>query len=315
MASINSITLLQGLGINLLNLANNHILDMGSSGLESTIQVCKDNCLNYFGAGKNLKDASTPYIYIDQKNRQKVAFLGFSEREFSAATDHLPGASPFDLVDSHYQIKKTAEENDHVIVIYHGGNEYYPLPSPYLKKKCKFLIDSGADTVICHHTHVVSGYEVYKEKPIFYGIGNLLFDLPGKNNIDWHIGIFVSLTINNDGINYEIIPFYQFWEDKSLSLLDSNEKKIYLSEMEKLSIIIKDDEKLKISWETFCENKAKQYLSFSLGFNRFERILLRFGIWPFWKIQKRNLTHLLNVIACDSHREAMELILWNQLKQ
>ena len=67
-----------------------------------------------------------------------------------------------------------------VVVIYHGGNEYYPLPRPELKKTFHFLADIGADAVVGHHTHVFSGYEMYNGIPLVYSLGNFFFPLEGE---------------------------------------------------------------------------------------------------------------------------------------
>ena len=71
------------------------------------------------------------------------------------------GANPIDIIDNAAQIKKAKKECDFVIVIAHGGHEYYNLPSPRMQKLYRFFAENGADIVIGHHTHCVSGHAIH----------------------------------------------------------------------------------------------------------------------------------------------------------
>lgn len=106
-----------------------------------------------------------------------------------------PGSAPIDLVDNYQQITAAKKLADVVIVTIHGGNEYFPYPRPGLRKMCRHFIDLGVDAVICHHPHVPGAYEVYEGKPIYYSIGNLVFDqnLPKPG---WEEGYFVELKFD-----------------------------------------------------------------------------------------------------------------------
>ena len=91
------------------------------------------------------------------------------------------GASGYDPVNAYYEaIQALRPKVDWLIVLYHGGNEYYSLPRPGLKKDFHYLADLGADLVVGHHTHVISGYEIYNGKPLIYSLGNFFF--PYKEN-------------------------------------------------------------------------------------------------------------------------------------
>jgi poly-gamma-glutamate capsule biosynthesis protein CapA/YwtB (metallophosphatase superfamily) len=75
-----------------------------------------------------------------------------------------------DIIDNANQIKEAKATHDKVIVIVHGGHEYYNLPSPRMQKQYRFYADQGADFVVGHHTHCISGYEVYNGVPIYYSL-------------------------------------------------------------------------------------------------------------------------------------------------
>lgn len=80
--------------------------------------------------------------------------------------------------------------------MFHGGVEHYNLPSPEIKQLHRFFIEAGADAVVNHHQHCFSGYEVYKSRPIFYGIGNFLFDDARKIDSPWNYVYIVELRLN-----------------------------------------------------------------------------------------------------------------------
>ena len=104
-----------------------------------------------------------------------IFIFNFCENEWSIAESDNPGANPMDIIDNANQIKYARELADYVIVIVHGGHEYYNLPSPRMQKQYRFYADQGADIVVGHHTHCISGNEVYKGVPIYYSLGNFIF--------------------------------------------------------------------------------------------------------------------------------------------
>lgn len=144
--------------------------------------------------GPNIKEATKPLIVT--VNDLRVAILNFAENEWSTAGPDKAGASLLDLIDNYYRIHEAKQKADFLLVILHGGNEYYPFPSPRMKKTCRYFVDIGANAVICHHTHVPSGLEIYQDAPIVYSTGNLLFDWPERKPEDWCKGYIIELIIN-----------------------------------------------------------------------------------------------------------------------
>ena len=176
-------------GISLVTLANNHIFDYGEVGLKDTIDVLEANQIAYVGAGDCNKKARKPYVF--EKNNKKLSIFSIAENEWSTTLGNRYGANPLNEIENYYDIVTAKKTSDFVLVIVHGGLEYYHLPSPRIKKLFRFFIDVGADAVISHHTHYYSGYEIYKNKPIVYGLGNFIFDLPDEIG-DWHKGIIAK---------------------------------------------------------------------------------------------------------------------------
>ena len=71
--------------------------------------------------------------------------------------------------------------------------------------RVKKFIDYGADIVVGSHTHVTEGVEVYKNKPIFYNLGNFIFD---QSNVDTHQAMFLELELINDTCEVTVYPIY-----------------------------------------------------------------------------------------------------------
>lgn len=304
-ADPNDVEVLTELGINVASLANNHILDRGKSGLLDTIANCERRKIKVVGAGKNIHEASKGLIL--KEKGVSIGLLSITENEFSVASQNQAGANPFDLINNTYQISTLKQAADFVFVIYHGGNEYYPLPSPRVKKTLRYFVDCGADAIISHHTHIVSGMEFYKGAPIFYGLGNFLFDSAKDRPAEWYSGVMVHLSVSNKGIEYhQVIPVFHSKGKTRIEILEGESKDRLLEEFKRLSAIIDDQEKLELEWQGFCRKSRKTYLSNFFGFGRVERLLYkRFSFWPFWKVSARRIKTIRNYIKCEAHQDVL----------
>ena len=169
-----SADVLRALGVDAVTLANNHILDHGVQGLNSTWSALDQAGIRHFGAGNTLAESAEPYIA--KVGEKRIGVYGCAEHEFSIASPDNPGANPFDPLDSFDHVAELARHCDGVIVLYHGGIEYYRYPSPYLQKVCRKFIEKGASLVICQHSHCVGCEERYRQGVILYGQGNFLLD-------------------------------------------------------------------------------------------------------------------------------------------
>ncbi|MEZ4629095.1 MAG: CapA family protein, partial [Eubacteriales bacterium] len=156
-------------------LCNNHILDYGAKGLSSTRAALKAKGVASFGAGEDLDEADQPHFFV--KKGVRVGVYAVSEHEFSTATDRKPGANPLDLVNIGDRIREIKSSCDRLIVLYHGGREGYPYPSPDVQKVCRKIAECGASLVICQHSHCVGSSERWDNTTIVYGQGNFIFDV------------------------------------------------------------------------------------------------------------------------------------------
>ena len=292
---------------NLVTLSNNHILDQAASGLVSTIQLCKKNDIDYIGAGKNLEEASK--ILFKQIKNKRIAFLNFSENEFSSAEIDQAGSNPLNLVKNYYNIKSARDQADFVVAIIHGGHEGYSLPSPRMVESYRFFIDAGADVVVGHHTHCFSGYEKYNEGYIFYSLGNFIFDWKGMRNSDWNYGYAVNFFIDEKQISFDIIPYKQCDKKPGVFLLDNSEKQIFNNKLKSLNNTISEDNLLVREWNIFSKKRRESYLiNFEACNSRIYKSLRYRKLIPGFLSRKKRLSYL-NLIRCESHRDLSILCL------
>lgn len=273
-------------------LANNHILDHSADGLESTVSLLKANNIDYIGAGEDVFSASKPYI-IEQDGK-KVGIYNCAEHEFSIATESTAGANPFDALESLDHIANLKKECDYVIVLYHGGREYYRYPSPNLQKVCRKICDKGADLVICQHSHCVGCKEEYKDSTIVYGQGNFCFDK--HSNEFWNSAILVKVVIDEE-IIVEYIPMAK---NNGRILLASDDGVI--NGFVQRSENIKKDGFVVEEYEKLSDSVYNYYVSRMLG----ESLIFKIKNKLSGHRLKRKVKHknvLINFIECEAHRE------------
>src|SRR5690554_3036512 len=216
-----TLEVLKALRIDAVTLANNHLLDYDEKGVKDTLEFCENNKIQTVGAGMNLKEASKTK-YFDTKEG-KIALVNFAENEWSSATEETAGANPMDIIDNTNQIKEAKKNADFVFVIIHGGHEYYNLPSPRMQKQYRFYAEQGADIVIGHHTHCISGNEIHAGVPIYYSLGNFLFTSSSTYE-DWYVGLVLEININKGKLQCNLHPIQQEKETFALNILTGKSK-------------------------------------------------------------------------------------------
>jgi len=309
--NLQSLISLKELGFDLLTLANNHILDYSQDGVLDTIRNAHGVGLETVGAGENLEIASRPYIV--NLDNQSVGILNMAENEFCGATIHTAGAFTFDLISILTIIKNIRSTVDKVILIYHGGREHYNLPTPEIRRRFRFLIDSGVDAIVAHHTHCIGGFEYYKDKPIVYSLGNFLFDYKVKyQKGEWIYGYCVKLSsLDKDSpFKIDFIPHMQGEKsDFRLRLLIGEEKNLVLDKIYGLNKIIKDDDKFFQSWYSYLISQRTFYLSSLMIKNKYLRYLFMLRFLPSGFLYSRHNRLVLNLIRCETHHEILKNIL------
>ncbi len=167
------------LGVDVAQLANNHVFDFGRQAMLDTFQTLTDAGIPYVGAGKNLEEAMTPF-YTEIQGK-KIAIVAASRAEKYRMTPQATEADPgilrcYDTELFKQEIREARANADIVIAVVHWGKEGSNYPEEVQEITGKEYIDEGADIIIGGHSHRLGGVEFYKNKPIFYSLGNFWFD-------------------------------------------------------------------------------------------------------------------------------------------
>jgi len=152
--------------------------------------------------------------------------------------------------------------------------------------------------VIGSHTHVPQGYEIYKESPILYSLGNFLFPWPfPSTNEFWYRGIAVKLTFKNSKVAaLDITPICSDKNSGILQVMTSPELEKFLRYYAELCSLIKDDRQIRDLWLGWCAQRGN-----SLWLNRFKGIPI--CEFPKTKEQFLKFAEYENLIHCESHLE------------
>lgn len=299
---------LSQVGFSAVSLANNHIRDFGALGIKETISHCVANKLDVVGAGTSQNDIVKPLSVSLSGHR--VALVGICENEFSTSRAGEAGANGLDVIRAHDQIQKARASHDSVVVIFHGGTEHRVLPSPRVAKLARFFIDVGAHAVVCHHTHVPSGFLIHHGAPIIFGTGNLLARGSKQRSPYWYRGLLVALDFGPAAKGFQplavrLFPYSQCDHSLGVAPLNETEATDLLTDLDGLASTIADERRMESAWSDYCRSKTNEYLACLLSLGRVESRLLRMGIFPFWRTTRKRLVRLLNVLRCEAHHEVL----------
>lgn len=193
-----SASFLRSLGITAVSLSNNHADDFGSQGLVSTRAYLDNADIARFGSPDNQSDLSTK---LDVEG-SRVCLVGY---EGFIRIDPAPIAA---------EIARLRPDCDYLVATMHAGEEYQATTTTALQRQAAHaFIDAGADAVIGTHPHVIEPMELYEGKPIFYSLGNFMFD----QNFSWATmhGLAVEATLGAESTTYRLIPITIAYEDVS----------------------------------------------------------------------------------------------------
>lgn len=277
----------KALGVDLLGISNNHVLDHGLQGFDSTLKTLDVAGIAHVGGGYTQKEAATPYIF--EKEGKKIGVYACCEHEFSWVSDYGYGANGFDALNSLDEIADLKTKVDYVIVLYHGGKEHYRYPSPYLRKVCRKIIEKGADIVLCQHTHTVGTEEDYKGGKIVFGQGNFVFTKKAVGMETWATGLLVSLDLSDKGVSIEYIPY----ECTETGIQISSNKEI-LDGFHARSEEIKEEGFIEAKFEELAESIIEQ---------RYIQHIIGFGVDKTY-VEKNGMA-LLGYAECEVHRESL----------
>lgn len=163
------------IGLSIVSIANNHIRDFGEQGIEQTI--LNTNQMNLLTFGDPRSSVEKRYAIKDIKGT-KIAFIPYN---------HFFGTKEQTIKD----LEVTRNISDLQIVFAHWGDEYVKA-NINQKNTAHEFVDNGADLVIGAHPHVIQESEVYKEVPIYYSLGNFIFDQYWEEAVRNGLGVVVT---------------------------------------------------------------------------------------------------------------------------
>lgn len=201
---------LRSLGFNLFSQANNHAFDWGEEGFKKTKNALGDEA---FGAGTY--DESYQ-VKIIEMGGMKIGFFALSFAAYKGVFDDVThheglGCAYINDLRVNHDIIEAKKNVDYLFILPHDGIEYIDVPMPETIARYRDFIDYGADGVIGTHPHCPQGWEEYKGKPIFYSLGNFLFnskenyDYRATNRPHWYEGLCVIITISDDKLKWEVV--------------------------------------------------------------------------------------------------------------
>lgn len=295
----NAINAIKYAGFDCVTLANNHFRDFGDSGCITTIEELKKQNIDYVGGGHNLEEAQR--IFYKHVKGLNLAIINFCENEFSIASENMAGAAPIDIIDNYKQILSARANADFVLVIVHGGHEFYQLPSPRMKKLYRFFIEIGADAVVNHHQHCYSGYEYYQGKPIVYGLGNFCFDRNKQRNSIWNEGYCVNIDTEN--LSIKLFPYIQGNDEANVVLMNEEQRIHFNNNISEFNKIIADDKLLHAAFDKWVKINSRSKMNvFAPYFHKYLNAAAGRG-WIPTKLNAKRAGILLNHIACEAHRD------------
>lgn len=198
-----AVKVLKKMNSDIWNICNNHIMDAGEFGIESTLNIAKENSVQTIGAGMNIHEARKPVI-INEAGGIGLFGVGY-QRACRKADENKAGCYSWSDLEAIQQtinnIKKTCRW---CVVVAHAGEEFTPLPSPYTRERYHKYLEMGADIVVGHHPHVPMNYETVGDKIIFYSLGNFIFDTDyQRSQYNTEFGLIVKLNFTEKEFSYE----------------------------------------------------------------------------------------------------------------
>ena len=309
---------LKGLGFSLFSMANNHAFDWGEEGFKKTRNALGDSA---FGAG-TYEDAYK--VKVIEINGIKVGFIAVCFAAYTGVFDDVTkhdglGCAYINDLKVNHAIMEAKQSVDYLFILPHDGIEYIDVPLPETIARYRDFIDYGADGVIGTHPHCPQGWETYKGKPIFYSLGNFLFnskegyDYRATNRPHWYEGICAIITIDEGGLKWEVINTRNI-DNVGISLDETASR---ISHDEKICSYLKDTDEYWRYFQIVCEEKG--YVPFTHITDRsMHRQNIRQCTKAIFKYWVRRAFGKKSVLPDDSALERMirhdtnrQLVLWS----
>ncbi len=286
------------LGIDICMLANNHATDGGHQGMLDTMKTLEDVGIRHIGAGK---DANSIVKYLTKEiGGMRIGFYNVSETMYNKPSKNKAGAWLYDEYVVCKDLEERKKECDYLIVIYHGGIEKFPYPSPETRKRFHRMANSGANMILSQHTHCVGCEEHYNGSYLLYGQGDFLLKnfSPGLTDT----GIIIELCIKEGTI-----------EVKKHKVESISNRYVRYSENQDFSDFINqsahldDEEYVQEQLHRFCQRELSLYLTAFKSPGKMMRWIRhhfpnKYKKW-LYSYSEKNLMFVLHTLRSEQNRE------------
>lgn len=199
-------SLLRRAGIQVATLANNHIMDYGLPGLLDSLAALRQAGVYGVGAGRDEEEAHRALTLPTPAGDVCLIAISKTLPESFWAVDNRPGTSYKTPETLRQSVRECAQSHNFTFVIFHWGTELSPKPRPYQRELAYIAINAGATAVIGHHPHVLQEIEIYKNKPIFYSLGNFAFGTQPKSQRQEGMAVRFNLHAGKLSPTFVITP-------------------------------------------------------------------------------------------------------------
>lgn len=214
---------LRELGYDVVNLANNHIYDFGTEGVEATTEELTKAGLPFFGIGRTPEEAARPAI-VNSRNGVKFGFLGYTTANNALDKKHSHVACFPDLERVGKDIMRLKDQVDIVVVSCHTGAQYNPYPAPETRKLARRVIERGASVYLGHHPHVAQGYERISDGLAVYSLGDFVAPIHSEESRDT---FFIRITLAEAKVEaVEVVPCYISDQCRTVPAQDEHRERI-----------------------------------------------------------------------------------------
>jgi len=243
------------MGVTHCNLSNNHFFDFGPRGAADSLAALKQAGLGATGFGESEADARKNLIL--EQDGKTTCVIAVCEHEYSYALPDRMGCRAFDPFETPLAVRAAKEKYDRVAVLYHGGKEQCQYPSPRLLKACRAMAKSGADLILCQHSHCIGCYEEYEGCHIVYGQGNFHFVKEAyRDDPGWYEGLGALYDTEEGSLT--LIPVTSDSGCPGIRLADAAESDRILSELTRRSASLADGT-WRDGWHAFCLRAQPNY--------------------------------------------------------
>lgn len=223
---------LKNAGFDVVNVANNHILDAGADGLYDTLEALERVGVAFVGAYHPSHEP--PWILFERKGL-RIGFLGYGveSRTLDLGPVRVTGVVEDEILSDVEQLKATC---DVIVVSLHWGVEKVFYPSPKQIQMARRIIDAGASLILGHHPHVVQGVEEYRAGLIAYSLGNFQFPFDPAECLHkkTNVSLILKVGLSKHGIEgYELLPveITDDWRPRVANRQTEREVRLFLEEI------------------------------------------------------------------------------------